>query len=256
MGLEASRQAYSFLSTPSARRATGRRDHKTTGGSISIHALREEGDRQEVRLDLRRRRISIHALREEGDYLFGRDKQGFQHFYPRPPRGGRLKFTYGLTYFTKFLSTPSARRATADGAERTPRRNHFYPRPPRGGRHQARQHRHRRLEISIHALREEGDPFAVWALFLFQYFYPRPPRGGRPKLTFIPLDLCTFLSTPSARRATVDTITKNQEENNFYPRPPRGGRRYVLERIGILSKFLSTPSARRATGSRIITVWA
>ena len=33
-----------FLSTPSARRATGRRRPRSLEGYISIHALREEGD--------------------------------------------------------------------------------------------------------------------------------------------------------------------------------------------------------------------
>ena len=62
----------------------------------------------------------------------------------------------------KFLSTPSARRATtccrcgaACGA-------YFYPRPPRGGRRSAAG-----LEgqpISIHALREEGDAYEPFHL--------------------------------------------------------------------------------------------
>ena len=34
-----------------------------------------------------------------------------------------------------FLSTPSARRATDVRAAHDGRRNDFYPRPPRGGRH-------------------------------------------------------------------------------------------------------------------------
>ena len=35
------------------------------------------------------------------------------------------------------------------------------------------------------------------------YFYPRPPRGGRPKRFMHRVRQQTFLSTPSARRATV-----------------------------------------------------
>ena len=56
-----------FLSTPSARRATKRKDWATRMELISIHALREEGDpkRQKRR---RPKSISIHALREEGDH--------------------------------------------------------------------------------------------------------------------------------------------------------------------------------------------
>ena len=59
---------------------------------ISIHALREEGDRQAFQVQ-KYYEISIHALREEGD----------QHSGTRRPS---LK---------RFLSTPSARRATALG---------------------------------------------------------------------------------------------------------------------------------------------
>ena len=56
------------------------------------------------------------------------------NFYPRPPRGGRRPSGSPWTWFIRFLSTPSARRATDQQAEID-----SY------------------LEISIHALREEGD---------------------------------------------------------------------------------------------------
>ena len=56
---------------------------------ISIHALREEGDTGENHRH-RQEQISIHALREEGDL----DVRG------------------ALAEYIKFLSTPSARRAT------------------------------------------------------------------------------------------------------------------------------------------------
>ena len=36
--------------------------------SISIHALREEGDFNDTFRKLKTNRISIHALREEGDF--------------------------------------------------------------------------------------------------------------------------------------------------------------------------------------------
>ena len=101
-----------------------------------------------------------------------------------------------------FLSTPSARRATMEQIRR--RINNG---------------------ISIHALREEGDPQL---------------RQGQ---------LCRkeFLSTPSARRATHSGGRRGLWLSDFYPRPPRGGRPYQAEtRFGRV-KFLSTPSARRAT---------
>ena len=58
--------AVSFLSTPSARRATGKLVVYDEAYMISIHALREEGDEP------------CRALRPPQ-----------KHFYPRPPRGGR-----------------------------------------------------------------------------------------------------------------------------------------------------------------------
>ena len=36
------------------------------------------------------RYISIHALREEGDQASSGSRPALCHFYPRPPRGGRL----------------------------------------------------------------------------------------------------------------------------------------------------------------------
>ena len=54
--------------------------------------------------------------------------------------------------------------------------------------------------ISIHALREEGDHFPT-----------SRPYGG-----------LQFLSTPSARRATLSVPVANRGINDFYPRPPRG----------------------------------
>ena len=221
---------FLFLSTPSARRATfptskptrkqsyfyprpprgGRpglrclygRDHR-----ISIHALREEGDpgcaasmvETTVFLStpsarratcavcgrqLGQRLISIHALREEGD----------------------ASVLGTIVGWVSFLSTPSARRATGgsdeaaravlisihalreegDTEQSTTRRTsrHFYPRPPRGGRPQPERPRSRRRRISIHALREEGDS----------------------TLTLKREKSSTFLSTPSARRATLRAL--------------------------------------------------
>ena len=99
-----------FLSTPSARRATHGSAELKPGMDISIHALREEGDRMELEA-YGHDKISIHALREEGDTSTDEQAFGYQisihalreegdrlrvlafgslrNFYPRPPRGGR-----------------------------------------------------------------------------------------------------------------------------------------------------------------------
>ena len=99
-----------FLSTPSARRATGRYARHDRGQHISIHALREEGD-------------SAPMPR----HCTARD------FYPRPPRGGRRRQTAGLMpgkYF--YPRPPRGGRHLPDPGERDA--DDFYPRPPRGGR--------------------------------------------------------------------------------------------------------------------------
>ena len=67
--------------------------------------------------------------------------------------------------------------------ESSPGRN-FYPRPPRGGRPGDHKDNCQPFRISIHALREEGDPI------------PTPRRGESNQ----------FLSTPSARRATPKAV--------------------------------------------------
>ena len=192
-----------FLSTPSARRATfgvlpvsavlryfyprpprGGRPTLVRGRGfephISIHALREEGDKTRYKSEINQWRflstpsarratsyydpmlanlgISIHALREEGDVT--------QHTLTTTPK--------------KFLSTPSARRATS----KLPKTytEYIFLSTPSARRATARIRDTSQIQvISIHALREEGDP--VLSL------RPQCPRK--------------FLSTPSARRATA-----------------------------------------------------
>ena len=103
-----------FLPTPSARRATSNLDEFKSRYKISTHALREEGDLDnlERRVGLR---ISTHALREEGDRVTDALLASIRDFYPRPPRGGRLaRFAFKTTLLLQFLPTPSARRATKE----------------------------------------------------------------------------------------------------------------------------------------------
>ena len=160
----------------------GRRAFHTSVGElrqISIHALREEGDGVEQHGKMRPM-ISIHALREEGDGAYPPWRPARCNFYPRPPRGGRRCIGFAPVSSLVFLSTPSARRATGDVCRL-----------------------HSCADISIHALREEGDWRCLSASFLRGYFYPRPPRGGRPPAMWYRFSLTRFLSTPSARRATA-----------------------------------------------------
>ena len=234
-----------FLSTPSARRATHSVLRDPEHGAISIHALREEGDHR-LRLQRLRLTISIHALREEGDPLPLRVFDYKEHFYPRPPRGGRpnnfATQAYPLNFYPRpprggrpdrcnagmhaceFLSTPSARRATS------------------GLRPGAQDH-----PISIHALREEGDPvFWYRPRSVLEFLSTPSARRATSPLCAISTSK-RFLSTPSARRATVLAAKNPRCSVYFYPRPPRGGRPAYQVANPNVGVFLSTPSARRAT---------
>ena len=147
--------------------------------AISIHALREEGDGRRYFMGLfnflflstpsaRRATFPTSKPTRKQSYFYPRPPRGGRptpsktgrrggDFYPRPPRGGRPLKDDGLVAIKKFLSTPSARRATACENHRTRPECYFYPRPPRGGRRAALRLLHPRRPISIHALREEGD---------------------------------------------------------------------------------------------------
>ena len=146
-----------------------------------------------------------------------------------------------------FLSTPSARRATRGLAFQA----------VGGG-------------ISIHALREEGDPRAARPAAPSRHFYPRPPRGGRPEKKPVSVELTSISIHALREEGDRPRASRAAGRGDFYPRPPRGGRlgerrdghgREVISihalreegDAGQASKpkafgpFLSTPSARRAT---------
>ena len=80
--------------------------------AISIHALREEGDALAIRQDVAGAAISIHALREEGDdgIICEANKNGISIHALREE--GDTSQLWLCGELLKFLSTPSARRAT------------------------------------------------------------------------------------------------------------------------------------------------
>ena len=168
------------------------------------------------------------------------------YFYPRSPRGGRPLIDDMENIEREFLSTLSARRATQVRRDQWRVQVYFYPRSPRGGRREilasmqaskkflstlsarrataGRNGNKPQVIISIHALREEGDITALFSRTSKIYFYPRSPRGGRRSTKTIQAPKKQFLSTLSARRATI-----------------------WLETLYGMPRFLSTLSARRAT---------
>ena len=102
-------------------------------------------------------------------------------------------------------------------------------------------------------------------------FYPRPPRGGRPKRVTQKGGDRRFLSTPFARRATIEIIMDGSGSKiSIHALREEGdaniGEQAILNKISIhalreegdqgntaalsvTTIFLSTPSARRATGT-------
>ena len=219
--------------------------------------------------------ISTCALREEGDRCLPTTRCVDSYFYPRPPRGGR--------------------RGSA--GDHHPLRN-FYPRPPRGGRHislvypqktalflstpsarratSAEAAANRAWQISIHALREEGDNSFQCSQSSRLDFYPRPPRGGRPYVAgYVTKKTYDFYPRPPRGGRLRHSSKLQQDKGYFYPRPPRGGRPslafsllcnreisiHALREEGdgcsidlghIVDVFLSTPSARRASISALL----
>ena len=126
-----------------------------------------------------------------------------------------------------FLSTPSARRATRGRSPSSRPQYHFYPRPPRGGRRVTVRPEVTVKVISIHALREEGDTSCT----------------ASHKMSRL------FLSTPSARRATARGIIEEYIENISIHALREEGDWALMCPILSTRVFLSTPSARRATSS-------
>ena len=244
-----------FLSTPSARRATlrgraaGRRlgyfyPRPPRGGrplstsslilspSISIHALREEGDLSgdptagtvEAFLSTpsARRATGQHITVTFDDVKFLSTpsarratqtitRKNHNTVFLSTPSARRATITDILTdYFELFLSTPSARRATVLGYTMACLVLNFYPRPPRGGR---RKNLHKKTSDAIFL----STPSA---------------RRATPARLEATLSHLTFLSTPSARRATSYAGFLVLGQIDFYPRPPRGGRRTLREPDG------------------------
>ena len=150
-----------FLSTPSARRATfcAASSYNLT---CDFYPRPPRGGRPQVHTDVTfSYSISIHALREEGDAILAPDcahtsvflstpsarratymqtcfPLPSDNFYPRPPRGGRR----GDIYFSLSALYISIHALREEGDCRI---NAVFA----------------RLLISIHALREEGDQFTL-----------------------------------------------------------------------------------------------
>ena len=99
--------------------------------------------------------ISIHALRGEGDAIDLPNVTQVKHFNPRPPWGGRRVDNKINNTVVEFQSTPSVGRATTySGLILTSK-----------------------YQISIHALRGEGDINRITTIRLINKFQSTPSVG-------------------------------------------------------------------------------
>ena len=209
-----------FPPAPNGPGTGGGRCHATYLCGERFNSRPPRGERPSVqRVRYSSSRISIHALREESDSRRLNSSMSSNYFNPRPPRGGRHIPAALAAKLYAFQSTPSARRATTATSGGSGPFRDFNPRPPRGGRLLHAVDELSLLVISIHALREEGDPRCPLPWPEPSDFNPRPPRGGRPEAgrmlgasdgisihALLFSDQRAFQSTPSARRATVPAV--------------------------------------------------
>ena len=189
-----------FLSTPSARRATPH-SGRPSSQPADFYPRPPRGGRLKASVTLytlpnfyprppRGGRPSTASTFTLTAYFYPRPPRGgrqlpqwvttmIMNFYPRPPRGGRpLQIRLDETA-DRFLSTPSARRATFQVWP------HLLGNP-----------------ISIHALREEGDIQRRTGAVAHRISIHALREEGDPCQPDHRAGNLGFLSTPSARRAT------------------------------------------------------
>ena len=128
-------------------------------------------------------------------------------------------------FYFIFLSTPSARRATSSTFTRIMGATLFLSTPSaRRATRRVVGHFGAFSDFYPRPPRGGRRPCGCPRTPGSSDFYPRPPRGGRPMLTLDGKAYKVFLSTPSARRATRSFSARRPFTWHFYPRPPRGGR--------------------------------
>ena len=169
-----------FLSTPSARRATRPFPLRIYDYKISIHALCEEGDMEGSTSDVTHLRFLSTPSARRATRLRSSSALYLANFYPRPLRGGRRCWPRPGT-----RTHPISIHALCEEGDLVFLHVHangenFYPRPLRGGR-----------------------PQAPANFFRTSLFLSTPSARRATQISSAaPKAVSQFLSTPSARRAT------------------------------------------------------
>ena len=127
--------------------------------------------------------ISIHALRVEGDPSpCVLNSVAVDDFYPRPPGGGRPDAYHTAASCRRNFYPRPPGGGRQRGIAMTKEQINFYPRPPGGGRRVRGQVECRRGS-DFYPRPPGGGRLGGVALMMTRQkdFYPRPPGGGRHK---------------------------------------------------------------------------
>ena len=148
--------------------------------------------------------ISIHALRGEGDYIKARARKPGQGFQSTPSVGRATPAHAGMmSAIAPFQSTPSVGRATSPNPYMSPAWT-FQSTPSVGRATVKAIADFYGIPISIHALRGEGDSDTDSDSFPLTLFQSTPSVGRATTEMLEPFTIeAIFQSTPSVGRATM-----------------------------------------------------
>ena len=145
-------------------------------------------------------------------------------FYPRSPRGERLRPTVKSMSCATFLSTLPARGATKTIVDTL----------------------YNGVFLSTLPARGATDGYSI-QLLEHRDFYPRSPRGERRRLRYSSFSCYRFLSTLPARGATTSHLPCLPQRDSFLSTLPARGATREQHSVHIAKGFLSTLPARGAT---------
>ncbi len=259
-----------FQSTPSVGRATQTFPFQSTFISISIHALRGEGDTFEIIQFLIKAYISIHALRGEGDMAICTSGQDWD-ISIHALRGEGDIIRAGIMQSANGISIHALRGEGDMTKTEIEQKIAISIHALRGEGDMTKTEIEQKIAISIHALRGEGDmtkteieqkiAISIHAL------------RGEGDMTKTEIEQKIAISIHALRgEGDVNLCDIVKIYHNFNPRPPWGGRLFVcLPTLQSLyfnprppwggrhrrswyrleqDRFQSTPSVGRATAHR------
>ena len=202
-----------------------------------------------------------------------------QHFYPRPPCGGRPNPVHAPYTNRVFLSTSPLRGTTVVHDQLAGGLHISIHVPLAGDDGWPVTGAARTRAISIHVPLAGDDGLSLMVVLYPSHFYPRPPCGGRRgpggiggtngrisihvplagddgNTDFLVTGRLEFLSTSPLRGTTSTARPTAGPSSDFYPRPPCGGRLLPqFLQMCCLMIFLSTSPLRGTTVPPLVVLY-